>query len=61
VKVYAVVDNSLSPKFPLGDVLELCIRRDDAERFIEDVRGDEPELAKDLRIDKREVEAGGWN
>jgi hypothetical protein len=32
-----------------------------AERFIEEVRGDEPELAKDLRIEERKLEAGGQN
>jgi hypothetical protein len=36
-------------------------RLEDAERFIEEVRGDEPELAKDLRIVEREFEAGGRN
>jgi hypothetical protein len=36
-------------------------RRDDAERFIEDVRGDDPELASYLRIEERELEAGGRN
>jgi hypothetical protein len=34
------------------------VRREDAERFIEEVRSDEPELAKDLRIGERELEAG---
>ena len=33
----------------------------DAERFIEQVRGDEPELASYLRIEERELEAGGLN
>ena len=28
-------------------------------RFIEEVRGDEPELASHLRIEERELEAGG--
>jgi hypothetical protein len=28
----------------------------DAERFIEEVRGDEPELARHLRIEERELE-----
>ena len=37
--VYAVVDDALSPDFPLGDALERFIRREDAERFIEEVRG----------------------
>jgi hypothetical protein len=29
--------------------------------FIEEIRGDEPALAKSLRIEERELEAGGWN
>ena len=36
-------------------------RREDAERFIEKVRGDDPELATYLRIEERELEAGGLN
>ena len=48
--VYAVVDDALSPDFPLGDSLETFIRREDAERFIEEVRGDNPDLASYLRI-----------
>ena len=38
------VDDALSPDFPLGDALEVLIRREDAEQFIEEVRGDDPEL-----------------
>ena len=57
--VYAVVDDALSPDFPLGDAVETFMRREDAERFIEEVRGDEPELAARLRIEERELEAGG--
>jgi hypothetical protein len=45
VIVYAVVDDALSPEFPLGDSLDVFVRREDAERFIEEVRGDDPELA----------------
>ena len=59
--VYAVVDDALSPDFPLGDAVETFIRRDDAERFIEEVRGDDPEMAAKLRIEERELEAGGLN
>ena len=59
--VYAVVDDALSPDFPLGDSLEVFIRREDAERFIEEVRGDEPEVAAKLRIEERELETGGRN
>jgi hypothetical protein len=44
VIVYAVVDDALSPDFPLGVELEVFIGREDAERFIEEVRGDDPEV-----------------
>ena len=57
--VYAVVHDALSPDFPLGDAVETFIRREDAERFIEEVRGDDPEVAAKLRIEERELEAGG--
>lgn len=33
--------------------------REDAERFIEEVRGDDPEAEVKLRIEERELEAGG--
>jgi len=61
VFVYAAVDDSLSPMFPLGDALEVFVRREDAERFVDEVRSDEPELAAFLRIEERELEAGGLN
>ena len=51
----------LSPDFPLGVELEVFVRREDAERFIEMVRGDDPELASYLRIEERDLEAGGVN
>jgi hypothetical protein len=44
MRVYAVVDDQLSPDFPLGDALEVRVRPVDAERFTEEVRGDEPSL-----------------
>jgi hypothetical protein len=37
------------------------VRREDAERFIEEVRGDEPELAPKLWVEERELGAGGLN
>lgn len=46
---------------PLGDAVETLIRRQDAERFIEEVRGDDPELASQLRVEERELEVGGRN
>ena len=58
VIVYAVVDDALSPDFPLGVELEVVIRREDAERFVEEVRGDEPDMAAKLRI--RGARARGW-
>ena len=41
--------------------IDVFARRQDAERFIEEIRGDEPELAKPFRIEERELEAGGRN
>ena len=61
VIVFAVVHTRSSPDHPLGDAVETFIRHEDAERFVEEVRGDEPELAKHLRIEERELEAGGLN
>jgi len=61
VPVYAVIDDSLSPTFPLGEALEVFVRRADAERFVEEVRGDDPELASYLRIEGRELRIGGPN
>ena len=40
---------------------EAAAEREDAERFIEEVRGDDPEVAAKLRIEERELEAGGLN
>jgi hypothetical protein len=57
VTVYAVVDTALSPDLPLGVELEVFVRREDAERFIKEARGDDPELAAKLRIEERELEA----
>jgi hypothetical protein len=37
------------------------VRLEDAKRFIEEIRGDEPELAVFLRIEERELETGGRN
>ena len=59
--VVAVVDGALSPDFPLGVELEVFIRREDAERFVEEVRGDDPQLAANLRNRGTQLEAGGLN
>jgi len=45
--------------FPLGEALEIFIRREDAERFVEEVRGDDPE-ARELPADRRARAGGGW-
>jgi hypothetical protein len=38
VLVYAVIDDSLS-RHLLGDSIDVFVRREDAERFIKEVRG----------------------
>jgi hypothetical protein len=50
-----------SPDHPLGDAVENFLRREDAERFLAEVRGDDPELAAFLRVEERKLEAGGGN
>jgi hypothetical protein len=35
------------------------IRREDAARFVEEVRSDDPDVTAKLRIEERELEAGG--
>ena len=37
--------------------VELFVRRDDAERFLAEVREDEPELAEALRVEPVELKA----
>jgi hypothetical protein len=42
--------------------VETFIPREDAERFIEEVRGDDPDIAAKLRIETRELQGvGGLN
>jgi hypothetical protein len=61
VIVYSVLDDALSPDFPLGVDLEVFVRSEDAERFVEEVRRDRSEVAAKLRIEERELDAGGPN
>ena len=55
--VYAIVDDALSPDFPLGDAVGVFVRREDVERFVAEVHNDDPELAANLRIEERKLEA----
>ncbi len=45
VRVYVILDKRSISTNPLGEAVDTFMRREDAERFIEDVRGDDPELA----------------
>ena len=60
MRVFVILDDRSSPDHPLGDAVDVP-RREDAERFVEDVRGDDPELASYLRIEERELVAGRRN
>jgi hypothetical protein len=55
------LSTTFSRPTPLGDSLEVFVRREDAEQFVENVRGDDPEVAAKLRIEERELETGGVN
>lgn len=61
VLVYVIRDSRCSLLHPLGDAVNVLVRREDAERFLDEVQSDDPELARHLRIVKRELEAGGLN
>ncbi|CAN5846389.1 hypothetical protein BH18ACT13_BH18ACT13_20110 [soil metagenome] len=57
--VYAIVDTRSSLTHPLGDAVETFVRREEAERFVEEVQGDDPDLASHLRIDRGAGARGG--
>ena len=57
VLVYAVADLRSSPDHPRGDAVETFVRRENAERFVDEVR-DDPELASYLRIEGAEARGG---
>jgi hypothetical protein len=61
VVVYCVRDRTSSLRHPLGEYVDVFVRREDAEQFIEDVRRDEPALAEHLAIAARVLAAGGKN
>jgi hypothetical protein len=61
VRVYVILDDRTSPEHPLGDAVDILTTREDAERFVEDVRGDDTELVSYLRSEERALEAGGSN
>jgi hypothetical protein len=51
-----VLNVALPDDFPLGDSLEVFIHREDAERLVEEARGDDPEVARSLSI-----ESASWS
>ena len=61
VRVYVILDDRTSLEHPLGEAVDVLLTREDASRFIEEVRGDDPELASYPRIKERELKAGGQN
>jgi hypothetical protein len=60
VIVYAIIDGALRLRVRWAKPSRR-LSAEDAERFIEKVRGDDPELASHLRIEERELKAGGLN
>jgi hypothetical protein len=54
VSVFAVVDTRASSDDARGGAIETFLRREDAERFVDEIRADDPELAGHLRIQERQ-------
>jgi len=61
VLVYVIRDVRCSLDHPLGDAIEVLGRREDAEKFVEQVRRDDPDLVRHQRIVERKLEAGSLN
>jgi hypothetical protein len=61
VLVYAVIDDSLSPTSPLGDALEVYVRCEELSASSRRSEATILRLARPLRIEEREHEAGGVN
>jgi hypothetical protein len=62
VIVYAVVEDAVSPRLPARRLGRGVHPPRDAESFIEEVRGDDPEVAAKLSVEERELEGvGGLN
>ena len=59
--VYAVLDDALSPDFPLGDALEVSSAARTLSGSSRKCAGDDPEAAAKLRVEERELETGGLN
>jgi hypothetical protein len=59
VGVYVVAPRPLECRSPLATPSTYSSANEGAERFIEDVRGDDPDLASYLRVEERALEAGG--
>ena len=48
-------------RLPARRSVEVFVRREDAERFVEEVRGDDLDVGAKLRIEERELQAGEMN
>ena len=62
MRVFVILDDRTSLEHPLGEAVDVLLSREDAERFIAEVRGDDAELASHLRIEERELgDSSGTN
>ncbi|MDQ3867094.1 MAG: hypothetical protein M3304_09780 [Actinomycetota bacterium] len=53
MRIYGIVDQGTDE----AEAFELFVRREDAERFLEEVQADDPELADRLRLEPVELDA----
>jgi hypothetical protein len=56
VRVFVILDDRTSLEHPLGEAVDVLLTREDAERFIAEVRADDAELASHLRVEARELD-----
>jgi hypothetical protein len=60
VRVRVILDVRSSLDHPLGDAVETLIRRNDAERLVDEVRGDDRKLAIEERGSRRAERTSAW-
>ena len=61
VIVHALVDDRDEPGHPLGDTVEVYLRRDDAECSLAGIVGDEPDWEPFFEVVEVVLDAGGVN
>ena len=61
MRVFVILDDRTSLEHPLREAVDALLTREDAHRFMAEVRGDDAELASHLRIEERELDGSSMS